>query len=394
MLKVTVLSAANAAVLSRIAGIRCRMVLPRLALYYIFAPVAAGQGPCYTAAMRGLYLSFALLSLRAAAQSPEYSAEARLAGLEGTVQITGTIAEDGTPSDLHVMQPLGLGLDQKALEAVAQQRFTSATRPGQTMPIPVDFLLPDKQSRWHLTGVNFETPEGASRPTFLSTKYPQGSGIAISADDTAIDEARIVAAVGRQAWAVVSFDVDENGLPGNFKVPDASVEVWKEQAIALVRDWRFTPGVKDGKPIVVRCTLNLVWGDRNLSASQLAKARPEETPLPQPLRTRFVSTQFPRPSPGVARVSLAPEGAAGRLIHRVEPQYPSQAKQADSGNIVYFDVLIGRDGHVQQAVATNPMSSFIPEAAQALMQWVYRPVVLNGKPAEATAVVPIEVPLQ
>jgi len=131
----------------------------------------------------------------------------------------GTIAEDGTPGDLHVMQPLGLGLDQKALEAVAEQAFTSATRPGQTMPIPVDFLLPDKHSRWHLTGVNFETPEGASRPTFLSTKYPLGSGIALSADDTAIDEARILAAVGRQAWAVVSFDIDEKASQVNSRRP-------------------------------------------------------------------------------------------------------------------------------------------------------------------------------
>lgn len=369
-------------------------MLPRLALYYIFAPLAPGQASCYTAAMRGLYFSFALLSLRAAAQSPEYSAEARLAGLEGTVQIMGTIAEDGTPGDLHVMQPLGLGLDQKALEAVAEQAFTSATRPGQTMPIPVDFLLPDKHSRWHLTGVNFETPERASRPTFLSTKYPLGSGIALSADDTAIDEARILAAVGRQAWAVVSFDIDENGFPGKLEASDASVELWKEQAIALLRDWRFTPGMKDGKPVSVRCTLNLVWGDRHLTAAQIAAARPQETPLPQPLRTRFASTQFPRPFPRVARVSLAPDGAARRLIHRVEPQFPPQAKQADSGNIVYFDVLIGIDGHVQQAVATNPISSFIPQATQALLQWVYQPLKLNGQLTEATAVAPIEVPIE
>ncbi len=324
--------------------------------------------------MRGLCLIFALLSVRAAAQTPEYSAEARLAGLEGTVQIMGTIAEDGTPSDLHVTQPLGLGLEEKALEAVAQRRFTPEALPGPAMPIPVDFLLPEKQSRWHLTGVKFEPPAGASRPTFLSTKYPLGSGIALSVDDTAIEEARIVAAVGRQAWAVISFDVDEDGFPGNFAVPDASVEVWKNQAIALVRNWRFTPGMKDAKPVAVRCTLNLVWGDRNLSASQLAAARPEETQLPQPLRTRFASTQFPQSFPRVARVSLPPDGAAGRLVHRVEPQYPPQAKQADSGNIVYFDVLNGIDGHVQQAIATNPISSFIPQATQALMQWVYQPL--------------------
>ena len=230
--------------------------------------------------MRGLFVLFALFSVRVSAQNPEYSEEARLAGLEGTVQVMATIAADGTPSNLYVTKPLGLGLDQKALEAVAQWHFTLGARPGPTRSIPVDFLLPEKQSRWHLTGVMFEPPEGASRPVFLSAQYPLGSGIVLGADDTAIDEARIVAAVGRQAWAVVSFDVDEYGFPRNFEASEASVEVWKNQAIALVRDWRFTPAMKDGKPIVARCTLNLVWGDRNLSAPQLANARQEDPPLP------------------------------------------------------------------------------------------------------------------
>jgi TonB family protein len=353
--------------------------------------------------MRGLYLMFALLPVRAAAQNPEYTAEARLAGLEGTVQITGTIAADGTPSNLHVTKPLGLGLDEKAFAAVAQQRFTQGAHPGPAMPLDVDFLLPDKHSRWHLTGVTFEPPEGASRPVFLSTKYPLGSGITIGADDSAIDEARIVAAVGRQAWAVLSFDVDENGIPVNFEVPDASVDLWRNQAIALVRDWRFTPGRKDGKAIAVRCTLNVVWGDRNLSASQLATARPEETPLrpaPEPtiesvsnLAPPITFFEFP-PTPGAARIKLAPSEAAERLMHSVAPEYPSAAKQAGMGGVVLFNVLIGTDGHVRQAVAVNRTSSYIPEASQAVLQWEYRPLLVNGNPAEVTTVVPVEVPLK
>jgi hypothetical protein len=302
----------------------------------------------------------------------------------------GTIAADGTPGNLHVTQPLGLGLDEKALEAVAQQRFTAGTLPGPTMPISVDFLLPDKHSRWHLTGVTFEPPEGASRPVFLSVKYPLGSGIALSVNDTvtAIEEARILAAVGRQAWAVVTFDVDENGLPRNLDAPDVSLGVWKEQAIAVVRDWRFTPGMKDGKPIAVPCTLNLVWGDRNLSASQLGKAHFEEMPLPLPPTPPY---QFPR-TPGVPRVTLASSEAARSLMQSVAPEYPPGAWQAGLGGMVLFSVLIGIDGHVQQAVAVNRTSRYVPEAAQAVMKWTYRPVMLNGNPAEAVTVVQIAVP--
>src|ERR1700676_1339778 len=120
--------------------------------------------------MRGLYLMFALLSVRAAAQGPieriepDYSDEARLAGLEGTVQVSVTVAEDGTPGNPEIARSLGLGLDEKALEAVKRQHFTPDTHKPLILNIPVDFLLPDKQSRWHLTSVTFELPEGASRP--------------------------------------------------------------------------------------------------------------------------------------------------------------------------------------------------------------------------------------
>jgi TonB family protein len=342
--------------------------------------------------MRGLYFAFALFSVRAAAQTAEYSAEARLAGLEGTVQLIATIAPDGTPSNLFVTQPLGLGLDQKALDAAAKWRFTPEAGRGPKIRIRIDFLLPEKQSRWHLIGVSFEPPEGASRPEFLFVTYPRGSGIVLGADDTAIDEARIVAAAGRQAWADVSFDIDENGFPRNLEAPQASVEVWKHQAIALVRDWRFTPGMKEGKPVVVRCTLHLVWGERDLSAAQLAKARVEDMPVPRPPPARatevpfqFPLTEFP-PTPGVARIRLLPSEAIERLTQNVTSQ------QTGILGVVLFNVLIGTDGHVQQATAIDPTSPYVAEAARAVKQWIYRPLIVNGVSAEVVTIAPVAVP--
>ena len=50
--------------------------------------------------------------------APEYSVEARRAGLEGTVYLSGVVGEDGFARDLHVTRSLGLGLDERAIEAV------------------------------------------------------------------------------------------------------------------------------------------------------------------------------------------------------------------------------------------------------------------------------------
>ena len=58
---------------------------------------------------------------------PEYSEEARLAGLEGAVWLTGTITEQGIPRDMRVTRSLGFGLDEKALaELLISSRDSSS----------------------------------------------------------------------------------------------------------------------------------------------------------------------------------------------------------------------------------------------------------------------------
>lgn len=64
---------------------------------------------------------------------PEYSEEARKAKWQGTVMISLDIDEHGIPCNIHVVQPLGLGLDEKAIEAVSRWRF----KPGMMGGRPV-----------------------------------------------------------------------------------------------------------------------------------------------------------------------------------------------------------------------------------------------------------------
>jgi TonB family protein len=53
----------------------------------------------------------------------EYPAEARLAGLEGTVLVTGTVADDGSMGSAKVAKPLGFGLDEIATQKVRPWHF-------------------------------------------------------------------------------------------------------------------------------------------------------------------------------------------------------------------------------------------------------------------------------
>jgi periplasmic protein TonB len=66
---------------------------------------------------------------------PEYSEEARKAKFQGTVVLNVIVDEKGTPKELKVLRPLGLGLDEKAIEAVAKWRFRPGYKDGKPVAV-------------------------------------------------------------------------------------------------------------------------------------------------------------------------------------------------------------------------------------------------------------------
>jgi TonB family protein len=76
---------------------------------------------------------------------PSFSDEARKAKAQGIVMLLLVVGKDGHPYDIHVGQSLGMGLDEKAIEAVNRWRFRPATLNGQAVAtqiaVQVDFRL-------------------------------------------------------------------------------------------------------------------------------------------------------------------------------------------------------------------------------------------------------------
>jgi len=293
---------------------------------------------------------------------PEYSDEARVAELEGTVVVTGVASEDGHASELRVSKSLGLGLDEKAIEAVQRWRFKPGTG---SISAPVDFSLPSKQSRWHLIGVDFHPPEGASRPTVLSAYYPGGAGVFNS---PAIEEGRLLGGIGRQAFITLSFDVNEGGMPVNIQVVRSSDRVWDDQATAVLRQWRFTPGMKDGKPVSVPCAFDFVWGPRNLGSEQV---------------TRLLSALHPPPPSSDIVVMPA-------VIYSPDPPYPEQARNAGLEGMVQVVLTVGEDGAPRDSRVLQGLDPAIDESVIATLgQWRFRPALLNGQVASPLVVVEV-----
>lgn len=67
----------------------------------------------------------------------EYTEDARRRGITGDVELEIVVRHDGGVGDVHVLQGLAAGLDERAIAAVKQWRFEPARRKG----VPVDVLV-------------------------------------------------------------------------------------------------------------------------------------------------------------------------------------------------------------------------------------------------------------
>ena len=289
---------------------------------------------------------------------PEYSEEARAAGLEGIIFVTTNILPDGTPDSVRIQSPLGLGLDEKAIEAVKAWRFPPRLL-TRTATVAVNFLLPTKLSRWHLVSASFQIPEGSTRPTFLTEPYPLGPGVS----NKAIDEGWVISAIPRSATVRLQFTVSERGVPTKFQVLDASADVWGDEAIAVVRRWRFAPGSKEGQPVSVPCIIDLVWGQKVWPPETLAKIYDWMHRTPEP----------PQPSAS----GTPPTVTSISLLEGDTPQNPYS---------VVVSLIIGADGvPTNLRVLRSLGAEFDSQALEAARQWRFKPATLNGSPAALPA---------
>jgi protein TonB len=72
------------------------------------------------------------------APDPEYSEEARKAKYQGTCVLWLVVGPDGRARDIRVARTLGLGLDEKAMEAVKTWKFEPAMKDGKPVAVQIN----------------------------------------------------------------------------------------------------------------------------------------------------------------------------------------------------------------------------------------------------------------
>jgi TonB family protein len=88
--------------------------------------------------------------------------------------------------------------------------------------------------------------------------------------------------------------------------------------------------------------------------------------------------------PSIEPVDLPEATARGLLLEQPEPEYPAGAR-GQQGTVV-LQVLIGRDGAVQDAKFLQGSLAFARVATDAVKQWRFKPYTLNGRPVSTKTV--------
>jgi protein TonB len=97
-----------------------------------YGPGPGGPGGDGTASVRGAFTAPKVLYQ----VDPEFSEEARQAKHYGTVILVVDVDTTGRAVNFRIAKSLGLGLDEKAMEAVSRWKFRPAQRNGRAVTVP------------------------------------------------------------------------------------------------------------------------------------------------------------------------------------------------------------------------------------------------------------------
>jgi TonB family protein len=60
--------------------------------------------------------------------------------------------------------------------------------------------------------------------------------------------------------ATIEYTIDEHGVPGDFKILKTSYKYFAYHAIIAMRNWRFEPAQKKGRPVAVHAQMTFNFG--------------------------------------------------------------------------------------------------------------------------------------
>jgi TonB family protein len=194
--------------------------------------------------------------------NPEYTAVARKLRANGIVVLKMVIQPDGTTRDFKVIEPVGFGLDEKAIEAVHRWRFQPGTKDGHavsvwaTMGVIFRSSVAEDGVEWESGAMDFPREAGVTPPVVEDGTLPK-PGKEVSGDGS-----------------VLAFTVTASGSVKNIQAIGhaPSAPEFLRRSLAA---WRFRPARKGNRPVEASGTVSFIK-NRGLEDARLAQSNPSE----------------------------------------------------------------------------------------------------------------------
>jgi len=197
---------------------------------------------------------------------PEYSEEARAAKYEGAVLVAFTVDTEGYARDIRVVESLGMGLDEKATEAIAKWKFKPGTRDGIAVNVPaqieVNFKLPLLAPAKIVAKEDMQkaVTEPARKPA-TAADPKVGCGVTSAPSVLSRVDVEFPEDAHRShdpgGTVLLSVVIDTEGRATDIRVVKGLGANFDEKAIECVAKWKFRPGLTCGKPMRVRAQIEV-----------------------------------------------------------------------------------------------------------------------------------------
>jgi TonB family protein len=176
---------------------------------------------------------------------PEYPPLAKQARIQGSVRFSLIIATDGTVKNITLLSGHPL-LVQPATEAVKQWVFEQTLLNGE----PVEVVSEAE--------VRFEPLEPLAQAVLEGNAYRIGGGVTAPVPISRVQPVfpKGIAPEIQHAVVLLSIVIAKDGSVTNVE-PLRGDPAFFENAIEAVKQWRFTPGMKEGEPVPVQARVEV-----------------------------------------------------------------------------------------------------------------------------------------
>jgi TonB family protein len=189
--------------------------------------------------------------------NPEYTAVARKLRVHGIVALNLVVQPDGTARNFKVIQPVGYGLDEKAIDAVHRWRFQPGAKDGHlvsvwaTVDVTFRPLVAGNGVEWEAGAMDFPMEAGVTPPVVEDGTLPK-AGKEVSANGV-----------------VLAFTVTSSGSVKNIQAIRGAQSAPELLSRSLAA-WSFRPARKGNRPVEASGTVRFIksGGDEDARLSQ------------------------------------------------------------------------------------------------------------------------------